>query len=161
VAMVRARSVSLMLPRMPHQKDHLGRYRTEVGVGDSRVRGADLDVRSQGSRGPPGAIGDHWVSHEHGADPLGVATLGQHLQHIATVTGAATQDADRSGIPVECLPEVALDRAQPSRQVRGGVVVAAMPLLVVAQSPHPPNQRPTPSAEQWSAHRMCLHRRDS
>ncbi|MGH3913508.1 MAG: hypothetical protein ACRDTC_08870 [Pseudonocardiaceae bacterium] len=34
-----------------YQQEILGRYRAEISVGDSRVRGANLDMRGHGNRG--------------------------------------------------------------------------------------------------------------
>src|SRR5690242_397377 len=78
--------------------------------------------------------------HERHVEPLLIVAPREYAQHVTSVAGAHAQNARPARVPIDRRGNVPLHDTQPPRQTRTGIVVLAVPLLVVAQ-PHTRHSR--------------------
>lgn len=72
-------------------------------------------------------------------ESMGVVTSGQNTEQISTITGATTQDRQRTGASIQRADDVPLHRPQSPGQIRIWIVVTVVPGVVVANEAHSAN----------------------
>jgi len=89
-------------------------------------------------------------------ESMGVVTSGQNTEQISTITGATTQDRQRTGASIHRTDDVPLHRPQSPGQIRIWIVVTVVPGVVVANEAHSANLPGVSDDESGLQHRRLF-----